>query len=132
MSATLLGRLGYTVLAASSGVEALSLQQQRHIGHIDLLVTVLVMPQTNGQELAEQVRAYHPHSRMLFTSGSSENAMIHQGVLHQGAAFLQKPFTPSALACKVREVLDRSIDPHLEDAKKTFGFARITDGENTP
>jgi two-component system, cell cycle sensor histidine kinase and response regulator CckA len=106
MAATLLRRLGYTILPAANGVEALNLKQQRHIGHIDLLFTDVVMPHMNGKELADRVRALFPHTKILFTSADTESAIVHQGVLDKGVALLQKPFTPSALARKVREVLD--------------------------
>ena len=111
MAATLLRRLGYTVLAAANGIEALSLKQQRDIGHIDLLFTDVVMPHMSGKELADRVRALYPHTRILFTSAYTENAIVHQGVLNKGVALLQKPFTPSALARKVREVLDQPGAP---------------------
>ncbi|HEY5232490.1 MAG TPA: PAS domain-containing protein [Verrucomicrobiae bacterium] len=107
MAATLLRRLGYTVLAAANGVEALSVKQQRNCGHIDLLFTDVVMPHMSGNELAGRVRALFPQTKILFTSAYTENAVIHQGVLNKGVALLQKPFTPSALAHKLREVLDR-------------------------
>jgi two-component system cell cycle sensor histidine kinase/response regulator CckA len=107
MAATLLRRLGYTVLAASNGIEALSLKQQRDIGHVDLLFTDVVMPHMSGKELSERVQAIFPHTKVLFTSAYTENAIIHQGVLNKGLALLQKPFTPSALAHKLREVLDQ-------------------------
>jgi PAS domain S-box-containing protein len=106
MAATLLRRLGYTVLAAANGIEVLSPKQQRDIGHFDLLFTDVVMPHMNGKELSERVRVLSPHTRILFTSAYTENAIVHQGVLAKGVAFLQKPFTPSALAHKVREILD--------------------------
>ena len=106
MAATMLRRLGYTVLAAADGIEALSLKQQRDNGHIDLLFTDVVMPHMSGKELADRVRALYPHIRILFTSAYTENAIVHQGVLNQGVKLLQKPFTPSALARKLREVLD--------------------------
>jgi two-component system cell cycle sensor histidine kinase/response regulator CckA len=106
MAATLLRRLGYTVLAAAHGIEALSLKQQRDVGHIDLLFTDVVMPHMSGKELADRVRAVSPHTRVLFTSDYTENAIVHQGVLDKGMALLQKPFTPSALANKLREMLD--------------------------
>ena len=106
MAATLLRRLGYTVLAAANGIEALNLQQQRDIGHIDLLFTDVVMPHMSGKELADRVRMLFPLTKVLFTSAYTENAIAHQGVLNPGVALLQKPFTPSALASKVREVLN--------------------------
>jgi len=106
MAATLLRRLGYTVLAAANGIEALSLKQQDDTGHVDLLFTDVVMPHMSGKELADRVRALYPHTRILFTSAYSENAIVHQGVLDKGVALLQKPFTPSALALKMREALD--------------------------
>jgi PAS domain S-box-containing protein len=107
MAATLLTRLGYTVLTAANGVEALSLKQQRGAGHVDLLFTDVVMPHMNGKELSDRVRVLYPHTRILFTSAYAENSIVHQGVLDPGVALLQKPFTPGALARKVREVLDR-------------------------
>ncbi len=63
------------------------------------------MPQMSGKELADRVQALNPHTRVLFTSAYTENAIVHQGVLNKGVALLQKPFTPSALAHKLREVL---------------------------
>ncbi len=107
MSATLLRRLGYTVLTAANGVEALNLKQQRDIGHIDLLFTDVVMPHMSGKELSDRIRTIYPHTRILFTSAYTESAIVHQGILNEGVALLQKPFTPSALAHKVREILDR-------------------------
>jgi CheY-like chemotaxis protein len=111
MAATLLRRLGYTILSAVNGIEALRLTQQRDAGHIDLLFTDVVMPHMSGKELADRMQASNPHTKVLFTSAYTENAIVHQGVLNKGVALLQKPFTPSALACKVREVLDQPINP---------------------
>jgi CheY-like chemotaxis protein len=88
----------------------LSLKQQRDNGHIDLLFTDVIMPHMNGKELSERVRALYPHTRILFASAYTENAIVHQGVLNKSVALLQKPFTPSALAHKVREVLDGKND----------------------
>jgi CheY-like chemotaxis protein len=65
------------------------------------------MPHMSGKELSDRMRALYPHIRILFTSAYTENASIQQGVLDKDVAFLQKPFTPSALAHKVRELLDR-------------------------
>jgi PAS domain S-box-containing protein len=106
MAAALLRRLGYAVLTAANGVEALSLKQQRDTGHVDLLLTDVVMPHMSGKELADRVRVLYPLTKILFTSAYTENAIIQQGVLDKGVALLQKPFTPSALAHKLREMLD--------------------------
>jgi two-component system cell cycle sensor histidine kinase/response regulator CckA len=118
MAVALLRRLGYTVLAAADGVEAMSLKQRRGIGHIDLLFTDVVMPHMSGKELADRVQVLYPHTRILFTSAYTENAIVHQGVLDKGVALLQKPFTPSALAHKLREVLDQPDASHSGVATK--------------
>jgi CheY-like chemotaxis protein len=107
MAAELLRRLGYVVLAAANGMNALRLIEQRGKESIDLLFTDVVMPQLNGKELSERVQALHPETRILFTSAYTENAIFHQEALRPGVAILQKPFTPSALAHKIREVLDQ-------------------------
>jgi PAS domain S-box-containing protein len=106
MAAMLLGRWGYTVFAAANGVEAMILVHQQGRGQIDLLFTDVVMPQMSGNELADRIRALHPQTKILFASAYTESAIVHQGVLNPGVALLQKPFTPSALAHKVRETLD--------------------------
>ncbi|HEV7923850.1 MAG TPA: response regulator [Verrucomicrobiae bacterium] len=125
MAGTLLRRLGYMVLSAANGIDALSLKQQRGIGHIDLLFTDVVMPHMSGKELADRVRTLFPHTRVLFTSAYTENAIVHQGVLDQGVALLQKPFTPSALAHKLREVLDQPAAPSPNAAPKTTEITQI-------
>ena len=109
MASTLLRRLGYTVLTAANGVEAMNLGNQRDIGHIDLLLTDVVMPHMSGKELSDRIRAIYPHTKILFTSAFTENAIVHQGILNEGVMLLQKPFTPSGLASKVREILDQSF-----------------------
>jgi PAS domain S-box-containing protein len=116
MAATLLRRLGYTVLTAANGIEALSVKHERTTGHVDLLFTDVVMPHMSGKELADRVRALYPHTKILFTSAYTENAIVHQGVLDKGVALLQKPFTPSALAHKVREMLDQPSAPKPDAA----------------
>lgn len=119
MASSLLRRLGYTVLAAGDGVEAIRLRHQHGAGHVDLVLTDVVMPHMSGKELADRCRQLYPRTRILFTSAYTENAIAHQGALDPGVTLLQKPFSPAALAAKVREVLDRdgpqSIDPiHFE------------------
>jgi len=118
MATTLLRQLGYTVLAAANGIEALSLKQQRGIGYIDLLFTDVIMPHMSGKELSDRMRALYPHTRILFTSAYTENAIVHQGVLDDGVELLQKPFTPSALAFKLREVLDQPSAPKPDTRAK--------------
>jgi CheY-like chemotaxis protein len=110
MAGTLLGRLGYTVLTAANGVEALNLTHQPGIGHIDLLFTDVVMPHMSGKELSDRIHATHPETKILFTSAYAEHAIVHQGVLNPGVALVQKPFTPSALARRVRAMLDAPPD----------------------
>jgi CheY-like chemotaxis protein len=97
---------GYRVLDASDGPAALELSA-RHQGRIDLLVTDVVMPGMSGRELAERLAPQRPTMKVLYTSGYTDDAMVRQGVLTAGVAFLQKPFVPDSLARKVREVLDR-------------------------
>ena len=97
---------GYTVLEAADGPAALELSAG-HARGIDILVTDVVMPGMSGRELAERLAPARPAMRVLYTSGYTDDAMVRQGVLRAGVAFLQKPFIPETLARKVREVLDR-------------------------
>ncbi|HEV2751850.1 MAG TPA: ATP-binding protein, partial [Gemmatimonadales bacterium] len=96
---------GYRVLDAADGPAALELSA-RHGDPIDLLVTDVVMPGMSGRELAERLAPQRPSMKVLYTSGYTDDAMVRQGVLTAGVAFLQKPFVPDSLARKVREVLD--------------------------
>ena len=99
-----LTRLGYTVLTAEDGPTALEVAA-RHDGPIDLLLTDVVMPGMNGAELARRMREARPDIRVLYASGYTDDAIVHEGVLMEGLFFLPKPFTPSQLAQRVREVL---------------------------
>jgi CheY-like chemotaxis protein len=96
---------GYTVLVAGSGGAALAVART-YSGKIDLLVTDVVMPQMSGTQVAQQLSAARPDVKVLYVSGYTENTTVHRDVLEQGTAFLAKPFTPSVLAHRVREVLD--------------------------
>ena len=102
-----LRRLGYAVMAAPNDTNALGLVEEHRETPIDLLFTDVVMPQLNGKELSERIQALHPETKILFTSAYTENAILHQEVFSPGVAILEKPFTLSALARKVRQVLDQ-------------------------
>jgi nitrogen-specific signal transduction histidine kinase/CheY-like chemotaxis protein len=96
---------GYTVLEADRGSTALDIAR-RHKGHIDLLLTDVIMPDTNGRKLAETIRAARPGLRVLYMSGYPDGAIASHGMLEPGVAYLAKPFTTEAVTRKVREVLD--------------------------
>jgi two-component system cell cycle sensor histidine kinase/response regulator CckA len=95
---------GYTPLVAHTGEEALRLSEQ-HRGPIHLLLTDVVLPRMSGSRLAETLLATRPELRVLYMSGFTESAIVHHGVLRAGTDFIQKPFTPHALAIKLRDVL---------------------------
>ena len=96
---------GYRVLAAGTA-EDVARQLNEVSGRVDLLVTDVVMPGISGRLLAEQLQTQHPHLKVLFVSGYTDDAVVQHGVLKSGTPFLQKPFTGPALVRKVREVLD--------------------------
>jgi signal transduction histidine kinase len=96
---------GYTVLEARNGNEAL-LISERHQGPLDLLLTDVVMPRMSGCELAERLGPLRSDLSVLYMSGYTDDAVIRHGAFGSGTAFLQKPFTPAALAQRVRETLD--------------------------
>jgi PAS domain S-box-containing protein len=102
----MLQMLGYSVLAAPAPGEAIRLAQN-HAGPIDLLMSDVVMPEMNGRDLAQTVTGIYPGIGLLFMSGYTADVIAHQGVLEDGVAFIQKPFSMAFLAEKVREVLDR-------------------------
>ncbi|MEO6526480.1 MAG: two-component regulator propeller domain-containing protein [Gemmatimonadaceae bacterium] len=108
LASRVLMRSGYHVLTAATGDAALELAA-RHEGTIDLLLTDVVMPGMSGRELAERLLPLRPGMRLLYASGYTEDAIIRHGVSSQATAFLEKPFTPSALLRKVHEVLEADI-----------------------
>lgn len=71
-----------------------------------LVITDVIMPLMSGPEMAEGLRASRPNTRVLFMSGFTDDAIVHHGVLEESVSFIQKPFSPEALARKTREVLD--------------------------
>ena len=101
-----LTELGYRVLEADSGRSALRLLEERP--DIALLFTDVVMPEMNGAKLVEEARRIRPELKVLFTTGYTRNAVVHNGVLDPGVELIGKPFSLNELAAKAREVLDGS------------------------
>jgi signal transduction histidine kinase/CheY-like chemotaxis protein len=99
-----LGNLGYTVIEASSGEQALQ-RAQEFGGEIHLLLTDVVMSGMNGRELADLIAQKYPGIKILFTSGYTDDSIARQGIFDLSVAFIQKPYRPKALATKIREIL---------------------------
>jgi PAS domain S-box-containing protein len=109
MTRIMLERKGYSILSAATPSEAIN-TANAHIGKIHLLMTDVVMPEMNGRDLSEIISETYPDIKLLFMSGYTANVIAHQGVLDDGVAFMQKPFSMGDLTEKVREVLDTSPD----------------------
>lgn len=109
LTCRILQQHGYHIIVASNGEEALQRIKENPEEKIDLLFTDVVMPQMNGKELADQIKSLHPNIKVLYTSGYTDNAIVHLGVLIPGTNILQKPFSPRSLLRKVREVLDKGM-----------------------
>lgn len=105
LARVMLERLGYVVLEGRNGAEALAMYENRS-GPIHLLVTDVVMPEMSGRELAERLRGQWPSIKVLYMSGFTDDAVLLHGLLRAEHAFLQKPFSSSALASGVRRELD--------------------------
>jgi two-component system cell cycle sensor histidine kinase/response regulator CckA len=98
---------GYKVMAARDGQEGLTMAKEFD-GAIDMLVTDLVMPRMSGRDLADELVKSRPAIRVLFMSGYTDESMLPRAVVDSQGIFLQKPFSPTELAQKVREILDRA------------------------
>jgi two-component system, cell cycle sensor histidine kinase and response regulator CckA len=96
---------GYVVLEAVNGLAALQICAQ-HLGRIDLVVTDMVMPEMSGAELAERIGSTFPDIQVLLMSGYTRDEAARRGIASERYSFLEKPFTPTRLASRVREVLD--------------------------
>jgi len=105
MTTIMLERLGYTVLAALGPGKAIRLAGE-HTGHIDLLMTDVVMPEMNGRELAKKITSLYPGIKLLFMSGYTANVIAHQGVLDDGVVFVQKPFSKADIAVQLRRAFE--------------------------
>ena len=103
----ILRRYGYTVLEAANGKEALELVE-KHEGPLDMLVSDVQMPVMGGRELAESLVKIRPGIKVLLLSGYTDDGRVRNGVIREEYAFLPKPFTPSELAKRVRQILDQT------------------------
>ena len=104
LTRTMLSRLGYHVLEAESGEEALVIAENFE-GQLDMLLTDVVMPRMNGTDLSRRMRVARPGIRVLYMSGYTDSGVVDQGMLEAGTPFIQKPFTSATLSQKVRQVL---------------------------
>jgi signal transduction histidine kinase/CheY-like chemotaxis protein/CHASE3 domain sensor protein len=109
MTRMMLEKKGYSVLSAATPAEAVE-KAKSHSGAIDLLMTDVVMPEMNGRDLSGQLIPLYPEIKLLFMSGYTANVIAHQGVLDDGVAFIQKPFSMADMTEKVREVLDNATE----------------------
>ena len=97
---------GYEMLSASNGQDALHVAREHKGSPIRLVVTDVIMPLMGGKVMAEWLKITYPDLKILFTSGYTDDAISHHGVLEAGVEFLPKPYTPATLVRKVRELLD--------------------------
>ena len=97
--------LSYRLLSAADATTALRLLKEDQL-RIDVLLTDIVMPGMNGRELGKEATKLRPHLKVLYMSGYSRNAVMHQGRLEQGVDLLQKPISPSVLATRLRDMLN--------------------------
>jgi DNA-binding NtrC family response regulator len=118
LTVAILTACGYRVIELEKISDAERICRE-HEGKIDLLLTDVVMREKSGPELAQQVQRQRPDIKVLFMSGYTDTAIVHHGVLDPGIAFLPKPFTPSTLAAKVREVLDQATSMSHREARGT-------------
>jgi two-component system cell cycle sensor histidine kinase/response regulator CckA len=107
LAARVLRYQGYKVLEATNGHEAIGIARESIQERIHLLLTDVVMPHMGGRELVKRMKTLHSEIRVLFISGYTDHTIIYHAGLKPGTPFLQKPFSPTALAQKVREVLDQ-------------------------
>ncbi len=103
---SILSEFGYNVITAENGIEALQ-RFKEHSGSINLLLTDVIMPLMSGRELAEKIRTKQPDLKVLFISGYTDDVIAQHGVLDDDVEFIQKPYSPIALAKKVKEVLNK-------------------------
>lgn len=105
LACAILKKYGYKVFEASDGETALQLSEE-YGETIDLLITDVIMGDTNGKELYERLSSERPGLKVLYMSGYTENLIGHHGILYEGVNFIQKPFSLKDFACKVRKIFD--------------------------
>lgn len=110
-NAEFLSSIGFSVTCAANGVEALQLLGD--CGHIDLVISDVVMPKMNGREFANHLLKARPNTKLLFVSGHADDVVLKTGISRSGTPFLQKPYTLKQLSAKVHEMLveERAIIP---------------------
>lgn len=104
ITSEVLERLGYKILEAENGEEAME-RASTYEGEIHLLLTDVIMPKMNGKDLAVKLATLRPDMRILFMSGYNEDIVSEKGVLNEGIHYINKPFSPARIAKKIREVL---------------------------
>jgi CheY-like chemotaxis protein len=104
LAVELLAKQGYQVLSAANGTDAMRVAEA-HPGPIHLMLTDVMMPGITGRALAALLKALRPEMKVLFMSGYAEDVIVRRGLLEAGVELVPKPFTPAALAAKVRAVL---------------------------
>ena len=100
---------GYSVLEAGDSEKALEIART-HEGPIHLLMTDVVLPKMSGRVVAEKLTELHPATKVLFVSGYTDDVIVRHGILNEGVAFLEKPYTRESLTSKIRTMLDH--EPH--------------------
>lgn len=106
LTGRMLQKLGYRILTAASGAEAIEISRM-HPGPIPVLLTDVVMPGMSGRQLADALAEQRPDMKVLFVSGYTEDTIVHHGVLDPNVRFLPKPFSRDALAQMLRDVLEK-------------------------
>ncbi|MBW2030522.1 MAG: response regulator [Deltaproteobacteria bacterium] len=108
-------KYGYNVIESKNGDDAIRVSQE-FVGKIDLLLTDVVMPGMKGKDLAERLQSSRTDLRVLYMSGYTHNVITSHGIIPKDIDFIEKPFSPTKLARKVREVLDRQYQKGNEKA----------------
>jgi nitrogen-specific signal transduction histidine kinase/FixJ family two-component response regulator len=120
---------GYEVLSATNGQDGLHVTRNHQGPPIRLVVTDVMMPLMGGKVMAEWLKATYSDLKILFTSGYTDEAIAHHGVLEQGVAFLPKPYTPATLARKVRAMLDDQTDTAFLRGTMNDGQSKLADSK---